>query len=71
MCRMWELFFLFALTASRLEVGLILPGITVIHSCTWKILYPSVWPRADMGLVLGTPQPAARQSPSGWVGSLD
>lgn len=58
-CRTWELFSLFALPASRLEGGLVLSGLTVTHSLTWRILYPSVWCRADMGLVQGTLQPCS------------
>lgn len=60
---MWELFSLFALTASRLEGELILPGISVIHSRTWRILYPSVWPWADMG----HPPPCSQPGSEVWV----
>lgn len=56
-CQMWELLFLFVLTASRLEGGLILHKVTVIHSGTWRTLYPSVWPRLTWAGA-GHPQPA-------------
>lgn len=61
------MFSLFALTTSRLEGGLILPGITVIHSCTWRILCPSMWPQADMGWCWAPPSHCLAGQSEIWI----